>query len=296
MTGKQVIAAWLPLIAFVAVALAGCAPSNSSVAHTPTQTPLPVATETPTASQSANDPGFPRPCSGGRWVAAQVGDLAISAPAVLYGYNADYMLPDNLPLDKPLVVTVQNNQGYLSDGKAIESRTVIQAAFVISVCNLSSVKAHRLTNYGVMLDTLVPYTGKLNAINGCAELYGPTPVGGECAGGYSPDVDLSFQMPDSAAGAVVTQTSSSPIELPPGYGLDLGIGVTPAATGFIATFRLSASFDGNAVTYPVALRTQPELEAPVARRWAGNYCENPQMQALIPATIPPNTYYACPQS
>jgi hypothetical protein len=139
-----------------------------------------------------------------------VGDLAISTTSVLYGFNADYMLPDGLPA-KPLAVTLQNN-GVVVNGAVLQNQPVAgQSAFLISICNTSSTQSHRVTTFGAKLVSLTPYGGELNVLNACAFLYSrPTGTGGECATGFSPDLDITLQFAASpAVGATATQALPS---------------------------------------------------------------------------------------
>lgn len=306
-TGRSMPGRWLIIgmvfALLMATTLGGCATSGASG---PSAAQMPSSAASPTSSpglESSPSPagvGSGQTCTTGAGASSQgssQGDLAMSVPTALYGFNMDYMLPDGLSPDKPLPVTLQQNVGYVL-GAAIESRPVLQGAFVITVCNTSSTRTHHLTSFGVMLDSLTAYTGQLNVLNGCAFLYSrPTGTGGECASGYSPDLELTtFQMSGSAAPhATVAQTPASPIELAPGHALDISFSITSPSSPAIATYRLGLGVDGAAVVYPSALVTQPRMTASIARRWAGNFCNTAQMQAQIPATIPANTYYVCPQ-
>ena len=284
----------------MALVLAGCG-GGPTTARVATQPPAPTATvaappPTATAGQSiSSGPGTPRPCAAG---AGDViaGDLAITPPTVLYGFNADYMLPDSIPTDKPLALTLDHNNAYTARGETLEAGPVIQGSFLITVCNTSPTRAHTLTSFGVMLDTLTSYSGSLNAINACAFLYSrPTGVGGECDSGYSPDIQQAYQLPGAGTpGAAVTDAAAGTPTLPPGYGLDVDFDISSPSSPAIATYGLGIGVDGAAVVYPAGLRTPPRLDTTIARRWAGDYCNTPQMQALIPATPPANTYYACP--
>ena len=297
---RRWITAGLMMATLVAVSLAGCdgaEGASTSVSQTPLSAASGSVSPGVESSPSPSGEGSGQACVPGKGATSE-GDLAINPPTVLYGFNMDYMLPDGISPDKPLTVTLQQNGGYAL-GAAIESRAVMQGGFVITVCNTSSVRTHQLTSFGVMLDSLTAYAGQLNVLNGCAFLYGrPTGIGGECASGYSPDVELpTFQMSGSAApSATVTQTPDSPIALAPGRALDISFSITPPSSPAITTYRFGLGVDGAAVLYPSALITHSRITAPIARRWAGDYCSTAQMQAQIPATIPANTYYACPQT
>lgn len=268
-------------------------------AQAPTATAFPThapnATQAPEPTISSAGPGSPRPCTA-RAGGARVGDVAITKPAVLYAFNADYKLPDGLPADKPLVMTLNNNEPTLN-GAAIEAGAVIQGSFLITICNTSSARAHTITALGVMLDSLTPYSGSLNAINGCAYLYSrPNGTGGECASGYEPDMEIGFQLSGAAAvGATNTQPATPAVKLAPGYGLDIAFDIPAPSSPAIAVYRLGVGLDGAAVVYPSGLRTPPRLDAKIVRHWSGTSCATAQMQAQIPATIPASTYYACPQ-
>src|SRR5262249_39165405 len=155
--------------AFLALLLAGCATTAGTAANSltptstpPTATPQPFASPT-TAGDQRCDPAQTRG-------AIRMGDLAIGRSEVLYGFNADYMLPDGLPA-KPLSVTLRNNEVVVL-GTDIQSRIVVRpVAFLIGICNTSSTRGHRLTAFGAKLTSLVPYAGRLNSLNACASLY-----------------------------------------------------------------------------------------------------------------------------
>lgn len=229
--------------------------------------------------------------------ASHVGDFVISKASVFYGFNANYMLPDSTPAGKPLVVSVQNNQGYVN-GNAIQSLPVVEpASFLVSICNVAA-STHRLTSLSVKLVSLTPYSSQLNTLNACGFLYSRTQsFGGECASGYSPDVDQTLQFPANAtAPATVTLTLPQPVDLVPNNVIGVNIGVTPPTSAAIMTFQLGLGFDGQEAIFPAALTTQPAINAPIARKWSGTYCNTASMQSQIPATSPTNTYYACPQA
>ena len=279
----------------LALVVAGCAPATQARGQAPTveaATTVATVPASPTSGASTC-PRMARP--------AQVGDLLIDEPSVLYGFNADYMLPDGLPA-KPLAVKIQDN-GAFTLGSPLTSRTVVQPnGFVITVCNTSATRTHSLTAFGVTLVSLTPYTGSLNALNGCAYLYGsPNGVGGECASGFSPDVELTASFPAGAgAPAVVScfsecsQSPGSSVELSPGKSVTISFEIHPPTASAIAVYRLGLGVDGAAITYPTALTTQPSTTASVARHWSGQNCETSQMQAQLPTPLPANTFYACP--
>lgn len=223
-----------------------------------------------------------------------VGDLAVGAPYVLYGFNADYMLPDGLP-NAPLELDIHDNGAYIH-GANIESQPVAEpAAFDIGICNTSRAQTHRLTAFGATLTALTPYSGQLNTLNGCAFLYAlPSGANGECASGFSPDVEVMLTFAASASsGAVATVTQAPAVGLAPGVGLDVSFGIMPPTPPAIERFRLGLGVDGAAVTYP-ALDTQTAINAPIARHWDGRGCTAPAMQSQLPASYPANTYFVCP--
>jgi hypothetical protein len=288
------------LLLALSLALAGCA-ANSAASATATASPTAtsVATVTPNATASQPSPS-PTVSTETNCTAssgdARVGDLAISTTSVLYGFNADYMLPDGLPA-KPLAVTVQNN-GITVHGAILQNQPVVgQSAFLISICNTSNTQSHRVTTFGAKLVSLTPYSGQLNVLNACAFLYSrPTGWGGECATGFSPDLDITVQFAASPAfGATATQAPPSAVMLPPHVAFTVDYAFNPPLSPATSVYQLGVGIDGAAPVYPSTLRTQPMLIAPIARHWAGDYCSTAAMQAQIPATIPANTYYACPK-
>lgn len=290
------------LLTGLGLLVAGCATSGVGSASPPTPTSFTVTatlqptvtpvtdTASPTTIASAQRCG---PSAG----AFFIGDLVISKPEVLYGFNDDYMLPDGLSTSHPLTVTTQNNGAFVL-GSALESRAVVQPVeFLLEICNTSTTATQHLGGFGVRLTSLTPYAGQLNVLNGCAPLYARSgEYGGECASGYSPDVEESFQFAANAtASATVTQTLSPAAQILPGQAVGIGFSVHPPTSVATMTFQLGLGIDGQAISYPGALTTQPAINAPVTRRWAGNYCSAASMQSQIPATSPANTYYVCPQ-
>ncbi len=291
------------LLAGLSVMAAGCATGSiGNAATTPTPTSFTVtATPQPTATAIADNPSPTAiarvqrcsPTAG----ALSVGDLSVSTPAVLYGFNADYMLPDGLSTAQPLTITTQNNVAFVL-GSGLESRAVVQPVeFLVEICNTSTTSTHHLDAFGVRLTSLTPYMGQLNVLNGCAELYARSgSIGGECASGYSPDIEESFQFTASATvPATVTQTLASGAPIHPGQDVGIGFSIHPPTSIATMTFQLGFGVDGQSLTFPAGLTTQPAINAPIARRWAGNYCSAPPMLSQIPATSPANTYYVCPQ-
>jgi len=267
------------------------APTSFTVTATPQPTVTPVTDfPSPTAIASTQRCS---PTAG----AFFIGDLSFSKPDVLYGFNADYMLPDGLSTAHPLAVTTQNNGAFVL-GAALESRAVVQPVeFFLEICNTSATDTHHLGDFGVRLTSLTPYAGHLNVLNGCALLYARSGgFGGECASGYSPDVEESFQFAANATvPATVTQTLAPAAPILPGQDVGVGFSVRPPMSVATMTFQLGLGIDGQAISYPAALTTQSAINAPIARRWAGNYCTAAAMQSQIPATTPANTYYVCPQ-
>ena len=283
------------LVAGCATAGVGSAEPPTPTSFTVTATPAPTVTAAPDTASPTTIASTQRcgPAAG----AFFIGDLAISRPEVLYAFNADYMLPDGLSTSQPLAVTTQNNGAFVQ-GSALESRAVVQPVeFFVDICNTSTSTTHHLGDFGVRLTSRTPYAGQLNALNGCALLYARSGgYGGECASGYSPDVEEQFQFAANASvSATVTQKLSPGAQILPGQDVGIGFGVHPPASVATMTFQLGIGVDGQAISYPSALTTQPPINAPIARRWAGDYCTAAAMQSQIPATSPANTYYVCPK-
>lgn len=225
-----------------------------------------------------------------------MGALSLSAPSVLYGFNSDFALPDNLPI-QPLAVTVQNNESYFQM-RLVRSRAVAQgASFVVDICDTSTTQSYRLTSVAAILASRTPYTGTLNTLNDCAFFYSRTQsLGGECASGFSPDVEEPFKFSTtSAVGAVVTLPISPAVTVAPGNAVTIAFETQYTGSNVTLSYDLGVGVDSAAATFPSALRTQPVTLANVTRSWSGKYCDTPQMQAAIPASSPAGVYYACPK-
>ncbi|HEX8996638.1 MAG TPA: hypothetical protein VF812_11450 [Ktedonobacterales bacterium] len=272
----------------LALPLISCSPQGQTSRSTAT-----VATTPSPTIQTAQAGGQGCTVASG---STRIGDLIISKPMALFAFNSDFALPDGLP-SRPLQVTIQNNSAYV-DGAPLQSRPLAQSvAFVIGVCNASATTSHRLTGFGMKLATLATYTGSLNVLNACAFLYGGnTGFGGECASGYSPDVELSFTFPAQAAQGSTAQASASPVDLAPGVSKDLSFSAPPPSGAVTLTYQLGLGVDGAVITYPSSLSTQQEIITPVARRWSGEYCKAPAMLTQVPTPIPAGTYYVCPKA
>src|SRR5690348_5836295 len=112
MLRRRVITA--ALLMGLGLLVAGCATSGVGSASTPTPTSFTVtAPPAPTIAPGTDVPSptavaIAQRCSPSAG-AFYIGDLTISTAEVLYGFNADYMLPDTISTSQPLTVTTQNN-------------------------------------------------------------------------------------------------------------------------------------------------------------------------------------------
>lgn len=285
------------------LALAGCA-TGGATTPAATQTTLAQGGATPTSTSAAptqpamtpTESSAPQPCKAAAGVAS-IGALVIGPPTILYGFNADFALPDDLPT-APLTVTLQNNES-TAQGVVTLSRPVVgQGAFLVDICDTSASRSYHVTALAVKLVSRSARSGVLNTLNGCAFLYSRTQgEGGECASGFSPDVEESFAFPAGAVvGAVVTLPLSPAILVAPGKDVSIVFDTQYTGMNVTLSYQLGVGVDGAAVSFPAALRTQPATLASATRRWAGDYCRTATMQAQIPASSPDGTYFVCPQS
>jgi hypothetical protein len=224
-------------------------------------------------------------------------------------------LPDNLPA-QPYQMGQGSTPPTPSDVPAVNPALHEGGGgFVTSICNVSST-AHTIEVVQARIDTVTPYTSRLDVLPPClGPLYtrqtGASGNGG-CGGGDGQSSFLHAPFhPTDGAGTVVTaqQLYVNPypgapgsVKLPatvmPGdYAtIEVGIG-DPSSRQFFTTsgyytFSFAFGIDGAA---PVFVSTSPlTLLAPVAQSFSGPHCLTPSMQQQIPPATNPPTYYACP--
>ena len=286
----------------LALALAGCAGTGGAASRSATPTMLAQGGATPTIAaptQPALTPTESNALQGCKVAAgdATIGALVIGPPIILYGFNADFALPDDLPT-APLTVIVQNNESTVQGVVTLSRPVAAQGSFLADICDSSASQSYRVTALAVKLVSRVVRTGILNTLNGCAFLYSRTQgVGGECASGFLPDLERTFAFPAAATvGSVVTLPLSPAIVVAPGKDVSVVFDTQYTGNNVTLGYQLGVGVDGATVSFPAALRTQPVTLASATRRWAGDYCNTAAMQAQIPASSPDGTYFVCPKS
>jgi hypothetical protein len=296
MLRRQPLAPALVMLVMILLAACGTQGRVASGTQTPPTTTQPPIYVTPNTSTPTATPREPQPCDGSAMAAGstRIGDLILAPPAVFYGFGDDYALPDGLP-DKPLSVTLQNNEAVVLGTNVMSMPVAGAQGFLVMLCNVSKTQSHQLKSFGATLVSLTPYVGQLNTVNACAYLYARTSgFGGECASGFQEDLDASLTFPATAtAGASATWAPASPEVIPPGQGRSVAYFMKPPAGAIKVTYRLGIAIDSLAMATPFPV-TQPEIIAPIARKWDGSGCKSAAMQAQIPASIPAGTYYICP--
>jgi hypothetical protein len=224
-------------------------------------------------------------------------------------------LPDNLPA-QPYKLGQGSTPPTPSDVPAVDPVLYERiGGFVTYVCNVSS-SAHTIQAVQARIDTVTPYTSRLDVLPPCAgALYtrqtGASSVG-DCGGSDAQSAFLHAPFrPTDGTGTVVTaqQLYVNPLPGDPGslklpatlmpgaYAtIEVGIGDTTSDKFFTTpgyyTFAFAFGIDGAA---PVFVSTSPlTLLAPIAQSFKGTNCLASPMQQQIPAATTPPTYYVCP--
>jgi hypothetical protein len=230
-------------------------------------------------------------------------------------------LPDVTPL-KPLAIQLRGPTGATIGGApgaatlstdpptnpTMDEHT---GGYEIDLCNASPTQAHTLMSVSARIDGFVAYTGQLSQWNPCSGAYSRAGSVGGCGGAYFAaeylravfdatagpgSVIQAGQVAsgrDDGAGQPYAGVSPLPLRLAPhqSYPIDVGMTVPTAPGGY--SFAFGLALDGAA---PVSVSApQPVLFAPVAHTWTAQACQQPAMQAQIPATTDPPAYYICPQ-
>jgi hypothetical protein len=176
----------------------------------------------------------------------------------------------------------------------------LQSGLYVTVCNASRSVSHHLDGLTVRVESFVPFTSDLNSWLFCDGYYqNGQNTGGGCGGGATSDVELSaIFVANAGAGAVVPAIMStlfSNLQLPltraPGQSADMHVALTPPTT--LGTYRFSFSLTVDGARLPFATLTDDLLLGP-ARKWTGDACATPAMQAQIPAGSA--DAYICPES
>lgn len=297
------------LVASILLAGCGGAPAAGS---SPGASPTPTATLAPTPLPTANAAQAEAACHWTRDQAAgavQVGDLFISA--VGFGnvvYSAE-LLPDDLS-HKPYQVQTPVSLGPGVVGPSVNPNAGEHSGFFgVAVCNGSGTQAHVIRGTSVLIDTLTPHDGQVNAWKACDAAYvSPQLTGGGagCGGLYVGEEYLHATFADgAAAGTVVTATPTGvatypgahgplPVTIAPGSTLELSTGLTMPAAPATYTFSLGIDMDSGApIWLPLSWQI---LFAANARVWSGKACAAPAMASQIPAPTNPPSYYVCPNA
>jgi hypothetical protein len=176
----------------------------------------------------------------------------------------------------------------------------LRGGFFVTVCNASQSLSHRIDGATVRVESLVPFPGDLNSWQFCDRYYQNGSVAGTgCGGGATSDLDLSATFAANAgAGAAVPAivdpqsiAPPPPLTRQPGQSADIRLAVTPPTA--LGTYRFSVSLMVDGARLPFATLMDELLLGP-ARKWTGDACATPAMQAQIPAGS--TDAYICPES
>jgi hypothetical protein len=286
-------------LALLALAVAGCAGSSSTVARrlpTPTPTLAPTLTPRPTAAPAPVgepcgqlfDPGAP--------IAATVGDLQFSAPHTL-AVAPPRQLPDSLT-NQPYVVNA-TGAGYLD---SLTQVNVHLYSYVL--CNNSATSPHTVGQFTIKLTSFTADANTINVTDYCIQVYSRQGMVDHtgCGGAFGGTVDLVASF--ASAGAVGTVQPAldrssgrqvTPLTLQPGYAMVAMLTVTPSTVAGTSIYRIGVGVDGAAPVYPAA-DSVAVLNTTTLRQWDGPACLTSAMQQQIPAATTPPTYYICPQA
>jgi hypothetical protein len=261
------------LAAAMLALLAACGGGTQGATDPPTSMPAsaqPTATNE-TVAPSHNSTSCKDPA------ALVAGDLHISPTALADGHPI-LQAPDNAPLD-----------------------------LLITVCNASTTKSHKIERVSVKLSAFTPHRGSLNVWNPCEGTYarpaGVVPLEcGERPAIWDETVRATFAV-NARVGAIAPASLDSsafvgdlgplPVTLPPGRDMQIGIFVKAPTTAGVYTFDAGVTADGVALPFTIG---QNMLLAPIEHRWTGKARLSPAMQAGIPANPPAETYYICPEN
>jgi hypothetical protein len=299
--------------------LAACGSTAGTNPNQPGQTTTPAATVTPTATGQSSAPPITKLSSSqiagtcaasvdsyGGNVYYQYGDLIITQPGEVLAYPQK-QIPDGTPL-KPL--QLNDDMGSTTLANSPKTNPDINGeGYGFTVCNNSKGQSHTLKSIEASVASFSAYGGQLNAWQPCDGAYSTTSgtEGGGCGGGAFFDERIHATFPANAgvgasATGVVTGTYSEnggtpppplPLTLAPGKSISIGFSVTvPTIPGMYA-FTVAILVDNFSAAN--LWTSSPALFAPVAHKWNGQACEQPNMKSQIPSGGS-EAFYICPAS
>jgi hypothetical protein len=276
-------------------------PTATTIQATATATSLPTATATITsvtvrtltaAQYSVACPKIVSPVSINYY---QIGDIYLAIYLTNQAYSAA-KLPAGTPL-KPFKLGPESDPNRGLPAKPYVNPS-LNGGLYVTVCNASKSVSHHIDGLTVRVESFVPFTSELNSWQFCDQYYQNGQVAGGGCGGATSDVDLKVTFAASAgAGTVVPATVDSltnnqlPFARQPGQSADMRVAVTPPTV--LGTYRFSFSLTVDGARLPFAVLTDDLLLGP-ARKWTGQACATPAMQAQIPAGS--LDAYICPES
>jgi hypothetical protein len=278
-------------------------PTATTIQATATATSLTTATATITAAtvRTLTAAQYNAACQkiGSEYTSSyyQIGDIYLAVYLTGLAYPA-VKLPSGVPL-KPFKLAPESdpNRGLPAQPKV---NPALDGGLYVTVCNASKSLSHRIDGATVRVESLVPFAGDLNSWQFCDGYYQSGRVaGGGCGGGATSDIDLQAVFAASAGvGTVVPATADprsiappSPLTRQPGQSADIRVAVTPPTT--LGTYHFSFSLTVDGARLPFAVLADDLLLGP-ARKWTGDACATPAMQAQIPASS--TDAYICPES
>lgn len=277
------------------------APTATTAQPTATATPMPSATVTITATSiyTVTAAQYNAACQkiGSPYTVNyyQINDIYLAIYLTGLAYPS-VKLPAGTPL-KPFKLNSASdpNQGLPAKPEVNPS---LNGGLYVTVCNASKSVSHSIDGLTVLVKSFVPFANDLNSWQFCDGYYqNGQRTGGGCGGGATSDLDLSATFAANAGAGAVVPAIADPLAPPPplmrqpGQSADIRLAVTPPTA--LGTYRFSVSLMVDGARLPFATLMDELLLGP-ARKWTGDACATPAMQAQIPAgsTDP----YICPES
>lgn len=242
----------------------------------------------------------------------QVGDLLVTVGFTNIT-DPSRRLPDGTPL-APFHLAAPSEDtldAQLPPDPAVNpNMTTGAGGYWLSLCNSSPSQTRVIKSVSVRMDSVAPYSGKLNAWNICnGGTYDASTkqVAEGCGGGFCANETLkaTFDSATAGANAIVTQVEWNsgdcagpvggplPVSLKPHSRVTINVGIALPSSQATYTLAFGVAQDSPAAVFLPA--TQPILLAPVAQKWTGEACLQPAMQSQIPSASSP-TFYICPAS